>query len=398
MPELPFRKSKIDKLEKIFDVENYADNADKYLKYNATGTEPELVDLAEDTQDIVGGMVSGNTEIAIDVTYDDPNNKIDFAVKYDNVGIAVNGSNQLEIKDDGVTASKINSDVAGDGLGQDTLGALFINVDDSTIEISGDTLQVKGDYAHTHSNKANLDEINQDLATSDDVGFNSLNLNDNKKVNLGTDQDVSIYYDGIFLVIDSSNVDPTNIIINCGSGKTVELAQSVFEDLQFQITQGKQPSSSAPTWAALTTNTGEYGFGVNEYLDLASNEVMHKWKEGTSGNFHIHTSIPTANSSGGSYYAQFTCYIAYINSSHIWTETSLTSEIEIPDGSSALQNFYLDLGDLDLSGLLIGTQIKVRIKRIAATGGTEYPSDVFIHQIGCHLECNTLGSRTEGAK
>ena len=37
-------------------------------------------DLTESVQDIVGGMVSGNTETGITVTYDDTNGKIDFSV------------------------------------------------------------------------------------------------------------------------------------------------------------------------------------------------------------------------------------------------------------------------------------------------------------------------------
>lgn len=47
------------------------------------------------------------------------------------------------IADDAVTAAKINSDVAGSGITQAAGGELDVNVDDSTIEVSGDTVQVK---------------------------------------------------------------------------------------------------------------------------------------------------------------------------------------------------------------------------------------------------------------
>lgn len=173
---------------------------------------------------------------------------------------------------------------------------------------------------------------------------------------------------------------------------------TVWNDLQFSISAGKVPPANAPTWAALTTNTGEWGFDVDELMDLESNEVPHGWSEGTAGHFHLHLSIPSGNSSGSSQYVKVTCFIAYVNASGVWTETSLTAEKEIPDGSSALQNFKLGLGDVDFSGLTIGTQVKCRIKRIAATTGTEYPSDVFFHQVGAHLENDTAGSRTETTK
>lgn len=171
-----------------------------------------------------------------------------------------------------------------------------------------------------------------------------------------------------------------------------------WEDLQFSISQGKAPASNAPTWAALTTNTGEWGFGVNEYLDLAANEVPHGWIEGREAHFHLHVSVPDANSSGASRYVKATVYVSYVNSSGVWVETSLTAEAEIPDGTSALENFYLDMGDVSLTGLKIGTLIKARVKRIAATSGTEYGSDAFFHQVGAHLNIDDIGSRSQESK
>lgn len=221
---------------------------------------------------------------------------------------------------------------------------------------------------------------------------------DDKSILIGVAQDFGISYNGTEGYIDTGLIAPSDLLIDCGTEKTIELVESVWEDLQFQITAGKQPASSAPTWATLTTNTGEYGFDVNDYIDLASNELDHGWKEGTTGNFHLHISIPDANATGSSRYAQFTIYVAYVNASSIWTETSLTAEREIQDGSSALENFFLDMGDVSFAGLDIGTQVKVNVKRIAATGGTEYGSNVFIHQVGCHLEYDTIGSRQETIK
>jgi hypothetical protein len=74
-------------------------------------------------------------------------------VKYDNVGIGLNGTNQLELKDSGVvtekigpqavTAAKIASDVAGPGLTQDGIGALQVNVDINTLEVVSDSVGIK---------------------------------------------------------------------------------------------------------------------------------------------------------------------------------------------------------------------------------------------------------------
>jgi hypothetical protein len=112
----------------------------------------------------------------------------------------------------------------------------------------------------------------------------------------------------------------------------------------------------------------------------------------------LHVALDAANATGANRYAKFTLYVSYVNSSSIWTETSLTAELTIPDGSSALEAFYLDMGNVSLSGLAIKTQLKCRIKRIAATGGTEYADEIFLNQVGCHLEEDTVGSRTETSK
>lgn len=57
--------------------------------------------------------------------------------------LATDSVSTVKIQDDAVTAAKINADVAGLGLVQNVSGALDVNVDDATIEISTDTVQVK---------------------------------------------------------------------------------------------------------------------------------------------------------------------------------------------------------------------------------------------------------------
>jgi hypothetical protein len=221
---------------------------------------------------------------------------------------------------------------------------------------------------------------------------------DNVKLLLGAGSDASMYYNGTDLYLLTDEVAASDFKIDCGTDKTLELQESVWDDIQFPISSGRRAVANQPTWTALTTNTSEFAFDIDDYIDLSSNELNHGWKEGTTGNFHLHIAIPVANATGSSRYAQFTLYVAYVNASKIWTETSLTAEYEIPDGSSINENFYLDMGDVSFSGLTIGTQVKCRIKRIAATGGTEYADDVFIHQVGLHVEYNTIGSRQEGTK
>ena len=56
------------------------------------------------------------------------------------------------------------------------------------------------------------------------------------------------------------------------------------------------------------------------------------------------------------------------------------------------------MGDLTLTNFVEEAEIRCRITRIAATGGTEYSGNIFITQVGIHLEEDTVGSRTELSK
>jgi hypothetical protein len=79
----------------------------------------------------------------------------------DDVGIEIGAESVVQLKNSGVTTAKIaadavdktkvNADVAGAGLGQNVDGSLEAKVDDATIEIDTDALQVKaGGIAPAH--------------------------------------------------------------------------------------------------------------------------------------------------------------------------------------------------------------------------------------------------------
>jgi hypothetical protein len=181
-------------------------------------------------------------------------------------------------------------------------------------------------------------------------------------------------------------------------GGYVNLKTPVYEDLQFPVSSAKVPAANNPNWETFTANTAEYAFDVDEYIDTRAAELPHWWKQGTLGDCHIHFTIKTAQSSGANRYVKFQVVLAYVDVDEVWVEQTLTGEKTVPTGSAALTNFYVDLGDATFTNYLIGAQVKARIKRIAATGGTEYIDSVFITQFGIHLQRDGVGSTTETAK
>jgi hypothetical protein len=221
--------------------------------------------------------------------------------------------------------------------------------------------------------------------------------NDSLKLLIGSGLDFSLYYDGTDAWIKTDEVAASDLLLQCGANKTLELQNTVYEDIQFPISDGKLPAANFPTFSTFTTNTKEYQFDVNALLYLKTKEYAHAFKNLSSWSFHLHATTDSANASGSSQYAKFTLYVAYADTGDTWTETSVTAELEIPDGTASLEAFFLTLGTVSPSKP-IGTQIKLTIKRIAATGGTEYHDEIFLTQIGLHGKVNTMGSRQIGQK
>ena len=58
----------------------------------------------------------------------------------------------------------------------------------------------------------------------------------------------------------------------------------------------------------------------------------------------------------------------------------------------------LDSATFDLADIGLGGQIKLQLKRIAATGGTEFGDDVFLTQTAAHIYTDQDGSRTVSSK
>jgi hypothetical protein len=171
---------------------------------------------------------------------------------------------------------------------------------------------------------------------------------------------------------------------------------TTWDDLQFPVATGKVPAANFPDYEALTTNTQAFAFEVGEYIDLQANEPSHGWKEGTSAEFHLH--IATKSAIAGESAARFEIIIAHATPTGVFIETSLSANYSFSD-PLAKQHFYVDIGSLPLTGYLIGTQLLCRVKRVAETTAfSEYGDEIFITQVGAHLEYDSTGSRTESAK
>jgi hypothetical protein len=232
------------------------------------------------------------------------------------------------------------------------------------------------------------------LTIKDDLVINGA---DSDKLWFGAGKDMSLYYDGTSGYIKTSEVAASDLHITTGADKTLVLDSPAYEDIQFPIEAGKAPAANYPTYENFTSaNIEAYAFSVNDKIQLSSNEPPHGWDEGTLGYAHVHFCLKTAQTTGANRFVKMELIFAYADYNGVWTEqAAMTQEETIPTGSAALKSFLTGFtSTVTLTGLHIGSQIKCRVRRIAATGGTEYADDVYITQVGVHVSKVRIGSRT----
>ena len=133
----------------------------------------------------------------------------------------------------GVVASNATGEVSAlSGSANIARGVVASNAYNTTLAVSSSILVVTDaldgridtleGVSHSHSNKANLDQINQDLGTSDNVNFNDLVVDGNLTVS-GTTTTVNtanLLVEDKFILLNSGSADPDEggIIIDEGAG------------------------------------------------------------------------------------------------------------------------------------------------------------------------------------
>lgn len=185
-----------------------------------------------------------------------------------------------------------------------------------------------------------------------------------------------------------------------GTMKAVGTA-TTYNDIQYPIETGRLPAANAPTWSTFNTNFGAYTFAVNDYVDMGSQELIHTWKEDSQIEFHIHWA--TNGTDVDARYVKWQIEYCYAigSSSAPFTAfsatTTISAETTIPAATTANSHIYTSIGTFTPSGGKIGMQLKIRLKRIAASG-TAPSNNPFALQVGIHIEQDTLGSRTTSTK
>jgi hypothetical protein len=219
-----------------------------------------------------------------------------------------------------------------------------------------------------------------------------------------TDAEVAAAVGGTFTQVKTPEIKTdtsaaTDLTITTGAAKTLVLATSVYNDINFSVGRGKIGGAS-PNWQPFCTDThnNAYQFDINEWIDLGSAEMLHNWKEGTTITPHVHIVLSAALAAEEK--VKFQLYYSIGDGDELMSaEASVVGEATIANGTAARTHVRIDFGTIALPTYKIGAMIICQLWRVAkSAGGTELSDEPFVVNVGLHYEIDTLGSRSIAVK
>jgi hypothetical protein len=191
---------------------------------------------------------------------------------------------------------------------------------------------------------------------------------------------------------------PTDLTLDCGSQKTLALAQPVWDDIVV-TTNSVRFGGAAPVSEQLYKGglVASFASGADNYLYFTL-ELPHSYKEGTDLLIHFHYVLPVAGSGVGVENIKFDLSFcpAYNNGVFGTPDTTGTVTVDV-------QNVAAD--DMQLSALhtITGTNLKIsdtilcNIKRDTGVANP-YGQDIYMIEVDAHYQVDTIGSRQQFIK
>lgn len=216
---------------------------------------------------------------------------------------------------------------------------------------------------------------------------------DNDKALFGTGKDMSIYYDGTDGWIKTDLIAPSDLNISCGNAKTLELQESVWDDLNFDPERSSGPVATRPDEITINNNYYSEFTSANNQLCGSSEEIPHEYKLSTNLLPHIHIFLKSGESAGTTgvtftVYWQLRLPTGTTNGSVTLTATS--AEL----GTTAGGNNFVIYDATGFAGpSTLEGQLALTIARTAGDAG-----DIIVLTYGVHFQIDTIGSRQVNAK
>ena len=212
---------------------------------------------------------------------------------------------------------------------------------------------------------------------------------DNNRIYWGTGQDVDSYYDGTDFWVRTDLQNPSDWNIDCGTNKTIELQESVWDDMNVGGVTLRQGVTNQPTLINFDTTTIlVYSFAPNLTNELHGNfEIAHDYKEGTNLKPHLHWYPQNTNTGNVLWRLEYTI------ESTTGTVVSGTIDMLVAANGTAWQKQVDSWTDITGTNVKINHQFHFRLARVGGDATDTYTDNASIATFGLHYEIDTMGSR-----
>jgi len=229
---------------------------------------------------------------------------------------------------------------------------------------------------------------------------------DSKVLYCGASNDMQIGYGGIDAFITTDLQNPSDLVIDCGTEKTMELTVPVYKDINLAGATLALGAAANPRKVKFKDSTGAdtpiitYGFDPSEYVSGCF-EIQHDYKEGTDITFHVHWQGIAAPAGGTDNVKWQVAYTISRAGEVVSATTTITAESAITVQYDQVLTTFSAIDGSNSgpggTGIKIGDQFAFQLQRIAASSD-EYAGDALLFTAGLHYQVNTLGSRQIATK
>jgi len=210
------------------------------------------------------------------------------------------------------------------------------------------------------------------------------------KIVLGSTLNMDLGHDGSDGYIKTNLVTPSDLNIDCGTDKTIELQETVWDDLRFPLTRDKQGQNQKPDFDF--TNMGLL-FPQNNTTEIVYiiGQFSHSRKNGTDIKPHVH--FLQDSSDEPVFKIDYRWYKNGDDPTGSFTTLTATDFVFTYTSGSIAQ--IVNFPTIDGSGInAVSSIIEIRLYR----DDNVVSGDVLTKEFDIHYEIDTIGSRQLMAK
>jgi len=194
-------------------------------------------------------------------------------------------------------------------------------------------------------------------------------------------------------------INDGDLILNCGTDKTLKLQDTVWDDL-------RTPANSSKKVPGKEAKDETYKSGLIIKFEKADDQAVafnvqlsHNYKLGTDIEFHIHIVTPVAGSGSGAENVKFDFTYSWADIGDAFPDATTVIAIRDVQNDGADDHILMEIADsIDGSGISgVSSMLICSLTRDVSVANN-YDENIYLIEVDFHYQIDTIGSRTEMTK